>query len=106
MATAPGSALRWLARWPLAWLHRLGDAVGWLAFALSPTYRERFVSNAHQAGLAAPEYQPAIGQAGRLVMELALLWMRPADESILPLVRWAGDQVILDALAGGRGVVF
>jgi len=106
MSTAPGSALRWLARWPLAWLHRLGDAVGWLAFALSPTYRERFVSNARQAGLGPDEYKPAVAQAGRLVMELALLWMRPVDESILPLVRWTGEQVILDALALGRGVVF
>src|SRR5690349_8424795 len=106
MSTAPGSALRWLARWPLAWLHRIGDAIGWLAYALSPTYRERFVANARQAGLGPAEYKPAIAQAGRLVMELALLWMRPPDESILPLVRWAGDQVILDALALGRGVVF
>ena len=106
MSRAPGSALRWLARWPLAWLHRIGDAIGWLAYALSPTYRERFVANARQAGLGPAEYRPAIAQAGRLVMELALLWMRPPDESILPLVRWAGDQVILDALALGRGVVF
>jgi KDO2-lipid IV(A) lauroyltransferase len=106
MATASGSAVRWLARWPLVWLHRVGDAVGWIAYAFSPTYRRRFIANARQAGLTPAEYKPAIPQAGRLVMELALLWMRPDGESILPLVRWSGDQVILDALALGRGVIF
>ena len=43
--------LRWLARWPLGWLHHWGGAAGWIAYAFSPTYRRRFIENATQAGL-------------------------------------------------------
>lgn len=98
--------LRWLSRWPLSWLHRLGDVAGWLAYALSPTYRRRFVANAHQAGLGPAQFRPAVAQAGRLLMELPLLWLRPLEEPILPRVRWEGLALIVDALAQGRGVVF
>jgi len=97
--------LRWLARWPLSWLHRLGGPIGWLTWALSPTYRRRFVENAAQAGLTPAEYRPAIAEAGRLLMELPRLWLRPR-ESILPHVRWDGAERITAALGEGRGVVF
>ena len=100
------SLLRWLSRCPLPWLHRLGAPIGWLAYALSPTYRRRLVANAHQAGLAPAQYRPAIAEAGRLLLELPLLWLRPADETILPRIRWQGEEAISDALARGRGVVF
>ena len=40
--------LRWLSRRPLWLLHASGAALGWLAYALSPTYRRRFVANAVQ----------------------------------------------------------
>src|SRR6187455_3173687 len=106
MSTGPGSVLRWLARWPLRWLHRLGDALGWATYLLSPTYRRRFNENARQAGLAPSQFKPAIRQAGRLVMELPLLWARPNDQPILPLVRWQGESLIAAALSLGRGVVF
>ena len=98
--------LRWLSRCPLAWLHRLGAALGWLTWLLSPTYRRRFVANAVQAGLPPALYRPAIAEAGRLLMELPLLWLRPAGESILTRVRWQGADAISAALAEGRGVVF
>ncbi len=98
--------LRWLSRWPLAWLHRLGAPVGWMAYLLSPSYRRRFVANAAQAGFAPAVSRPAIAAAGRLLFELPRLWLRPADESILPLVRWDGDELIDAALREGRGVVF
>ena len=98
--------LRWLSRWPLAGLHRLGGPLGWLTWLVSPTYRRRFLANARQAGLAPAQYRPAIAEAGRLLMELPLLWLRPAGESILPRVRWQGAEAISAALAQGRGVVF
>jgi KDO2-lipid IV(A) lauroyltransferase len=98
--------LRWLARWPLGWLHRCGAAAGWLAYALSPTYRRRFDENARQAGLGREATRPAIGEAGRLLFELPLLWLRPPARPILPLVRWDGDERIVEALGRGRGVVF
>lgn len=98
--------LRWLSGWSLATLHRLGDAVGWIAWAASPTYRRRFLDNARQAGLEPRQYRPAVAQAGRLLMEVPLLWMRPKDEAILPRVRWDGVERITEALGEGRGIVF
>ncbi|MEO7338829.1 MAG: lysophospholipid acyltransferase family protein [Caldimonas sp.] len=98
--------LRWLSKWPLVLLHLLGDGIGWIAYLLSSTYRRRFLDNARQAGLSASLYRPAVAQAGRLLMELPLLWLRPRDESILGRVRWDGDHLITQALAEGRGVVF
>ncbi|HUP06769.1 MAG TPA: lysophospholipid acyltransferase family protein [Caldimonas sp.] len=98
--------LRRLARWPLALLHRTGDVAGWLAYALSPSYRARFVANARQAGFDAHTVRPAIRAAGRLLFEAPLLWMRPADASILPRVQWSGSERIEAAHAGGKGIVF
>jgi len=100
------SLVRWLARWPLPWLHRVGCLLGWLTFVVSPAYRRRFVANACQAGLLPSQYRPAIGEAGRLLMELPVLWLRPAGQPILPSVRWDGAEVISAALARGHGVVF
>ncbi len=98
--------LRWLAGFPLAALHRLGAPAGWLAYALSPSYRRRFIANARQAGLGPAESRPAIAEAGRLLLELPRLWLRPAGEPISPPVRWEGAEAIDAALALGRGVVF
>ncbi len=43
--------LRWLARRPLWFLHGLGAAIGWLAYALSAPYRRRMRANAALAGV-------------------------------------------------------
>jgi KDO2-lipid IV(A) lauroyltransferase len=98
--------LRWLSGWPLSLLHRLGGPAGWLTYALSPAYRSRFRENARQAGLTPAQARPAIAEAGRLLMELPILWMRPADQPIRPLVRWEGAELIVEAMARGRGIVF
>ena len=97
--------LRWLARWPLGWLHQWGAAAGWIAYAFSSTYRRRFAENAAQAGLDRATMRPAIAEAGRALLELPLLWMRPVAQPILPLVRWEGEALILAALRERRGVV-
>jgi len=96
----------WLSRWPLRLLHVLGGWIGWLGYAMSPTYRRRFRANVVQAGVDAAASRPAIAEGGRLLMELPALWMRPADRPIAPQVRWDGDALIDDAHAEGRGIVF
>jgi KDO2-lipid IV(A) lauroyltransferase len=92
---------RLLAVLPLGLLHLLGAALGWIAFAGSPTYRRRFLANAAQAGLAFSEIRHAVAAAGALVAELPRLWFgRPAR------IEWDGAELIDQARAGGRGVVF
>jgi KDO2-lipid IV(A) lauroyltransferase len=97
---------RWLSRWPLWLLHGLGAALGWLSYALSPVYRRRFRANVAQAGIAPGDARPAVAEAGRFVMELPYLWMRPAGQPISPLLAWEGDALIDSAHAQGRGIVF
>ena len=74
---------------------------GWLAWALSPTYRRRFLDNVHQAGLGWRTVLGAVGQAGCMSAELPRLWLgRPAP------VQWAEDQAAAQAYAAGKGVLF
>ncbi|MEO6031954.1 MAG: lysophospholipid acyltransferase family protein [Burkholderiaceae bacterium] len=100
------SLLRWLSRRPLWLLHLAGGALGWLTFLASPAYRRRFVANARQAGVPAQAWRPAVAQAGRLLMELPLLWLRPADVPLQPQVAWEHAELVTAALRRGRGVVF
>jgi KDO2-lipid IV(A) lauroyltransferase len=99
------SLMRWVASWPLAWIHALGAAVGWLAWALSPSYRRRLDANARQAGLARAERRAAVGQAGRMSLEVPWIWFRAANKPFLPLMTWKHPELVDRALAGGKGLL-
>lgn len=90
-----------LAGLPLPLLHSLGTALGWLAYALSPTYRRRFATNSHQAGFAPEQVSRAIAHAGRMVAELPRLWWGAPVA-----VSWDGAELIDAAHASGKGIVF
>lgn len=97
---------RWISRLPLPLIHALGGLLGWLTYALSPVYRQRFVANARQAGMSPAQYGPAIAEAGRLVAELPFFWMRPAHAPLSRQVRVEGAEVVEQALAQRRGILF
>ena len=97
--------IRWLSRWRLSTLQALGGLMGWLAYALSPGYRQRHDSNAAAAGLALADRRRAVAQTGRMVAELPWLWLRPASRPLGALVQWQGDGLISSALDDGRGLV-
>lgn len=97
--------MRWLSRWPLAWLHVLGGALGWLTWALSPSYRRRLNANAALAGLSPAERRRSIAEAGRLVAEVPWIWFMPPGESLGGRVSWQGAELIENALAAGRGLL-
>ena len=69
--------LAWLSRRSLRLLHALGAWLGWLAYALSPSYRTRLKNNARLAGVTVADRRAAVADAGRLVMELPRLGLRP-----------------------------
>jgi KDO2-lipid IV(A) lauroyltransferase len=98
--------VRWLSRWPLWLLHAVGGTLGWISYALSPAYRQRFDANATQAGVRREHARPAIAEAGRLLLELPYLWMRPVSRPLGTQVAWDGDALIEAAHAAGRGIVF
>lgn len=92
---------RLLSHLPLALLHALGAALGWLAWLGSPTYRRRFAAHAALAGYGGAPMRTAVAQAGRLVAELPRLWFgRPVP------IAWDGAELIDAAHARGDGIVF
>ena len=83
----------------------MGFVLGWASYALSPAYRRRFAANVLQAGVAPSAARPAIAEAGRMLMELPYVWLRPANQSIHPTIAWDGEALIDAAHAQGRSVV-
>ena len=97
--------LTWLSRRSLRLLHALGAALGWAGYALSPSYRQRLRANAAAAGIDAAQRRAAVADAGKLVMELPRLWLRPRDQPISDPVQWHGAELLETLLARGRGLV-
>jgi KDO2-lipid IV(A) lauroyltransferase len=95
----------WLSRRGLGFLHFWGGVLGWLIWALSPTYRGRLAANAALAGVSRSAQRQAVAEAGRLVMELPWLWLRPADALLGDKARWDHPERIDAALAPGKGVI-
>jgi len=100
------TVLRWLARQPLWLLHAFGAFAGWVAYALSPSYRQCFKANTALADLPRGACRQAIAEAGRGLLELPYLWLRPPGQHLSPPVRWEGAALIEGAHADGRGIVF
>ena len=97
--------LPWLSRRPLRLLHAAGALLGWVVFLASPSYRSRLKANARLAGVAAAQRRASVAEAGKLVMELPRLWLRPRDQPIGDPVQWERAELIDQALAQGRGLV-
>ena len=100
-----GWVFRFLSRFPLALLHALGAALGWLVYFASPTYRRRFKANVAQAGVAWPEARPAIAAAGRMAAELPWLWVATRGRPLGDKLRWDGGERIAAALEQKHGLV-
>lgn len=90
-----------LAHLPLPLLHGLGAAMGWLAYAVSTTYRRRFATNSRLAGFSPSQVRPAVAHAGRMVAELPRLWWGAPVR-----IDWNGAELIDQAHASGKGIVF
>ncbi len=97
--------IRWLSGRSLRLLHGLGGALGWAGYLLSPSYRRRLNDNAALAGLTLAARRAAVADAGRLVMELPRLWLRPRSQPIADPVRWEGAELLEALLARGCGLV-
>jgi len=99
------TALSWLSRRSLGFLHALGALLGWAGYALSGSYRRRLRANAALAGVGAAERRAAVAEAGRMVAEMPRLWLRPAAQPLEPAVQWQQAELVERALAAGRGLV-
>jgi KDO2-lipid IV(A) lauroyltransferase len=104
-APVPSFLLAWLARRRLRHLHAAGAVLGWLADLASGVYRRRLRANAARAGLAAADRRRAVAEAGKMVMELPRLWLRPHAQPLADPVTWHGAGHVDAALARGRGLM-
>ena len=95
---------RLLSHLPLAALHAVGTALGWLVYLASPSYRQRLNQNLARAGYA-DQRRRAIGESGKSLLELSFVWCAPPAQ-VLATARidnWALAQAALDT---GGGVIF
>lgn len=100
-----GFLFRMLSFLPLSVLHNLGALAGWLAYWLSPAYRRHLRENTALAGAEAIR-GAAIAEAGKTLLELPKLWLRPRDEILARVVKVEGWQHVEAAHATGRGILF
>ena len=97
--------LSWLSRRSLRFLHAVGAVLGWVAYAASPSYRARLKANAALAGVGPAQRRASVAEAGKLLMELPRLWLRPQSQTINDPVTWQGAELISQALDRGRGLI-
>ncbi len=98
-------ALKWLSHRQLRHLHAVGGWVGWLPYILSPSYRSRLRQNAALAGLTAQQRRTSVAEAGRMVLELPRLWLRPPATPLQDPLHWDNAELVTELLAQGRGLV-
>jgi KDO2-lipid IV(A) lauroyltransferase len=103
--------LKLLARVPLPLLHGLGVVLGWLIYWAPGRHSPRMRNNLYESGLCAPGrdcrrlLRQAIGEAGKAIVELAPMWLRPY-EKVLKLVRGTSGWEHIDAArAAGQGII-
>lgn len=103
--------MKLLARVPLPVLHALGIALGWLVYWAPGRHSRRMRDNLFASGLCAPGrdcrrlLRRTIAEAGKAVIELPAVWLRPYDQ-VVKLVRdTRGWEHIEAARAAGKGII-
>ena len=96
---------RLLAHLPLPLLHNIGALAGWIAYIASPTYRRHFQQNIAQAGQRRARWA-AVAEAGKSILELPRIWLRPQQEVLRGVVRVSGWDLVEAAWAENKGILF
>ena len=103
--------LRLLARLPLGLLHFLGAAAGWATYLTSHRYAERMRRNFLSSGVCASAecarvLRQAVAEAGKSVVELLVVWLRP-EQKVLRLMKGChGWEHVEAAHRRGKGLIF
>lgn len=103
---------RLLASLPLRWLHALGALLGRVTYATSEQYAARTRENLRQSNLASDEADYAkllkqtIDEAGKGMVELPWVWLRPYEQVCATVRICEGWEHIAAAHARGKGIVF
>src|SRR5258708_15243336 len=93
-------------RVPLPLLHALGAALGWVVYLCSPRYRRDFKRNLALAGLSDFRLRcAAVGEAGKSVMEVPAVWLRPLARVADLVVEAKGWEHMDEAVKRGKGLI-
>ncbi|MGQ0511928.1 MAG: lysophospholipid acyltransferase family protein [Betaproteobacteria bacterium] len=107
MPSFPSVLMKIAAVFPLPFAHAAGTLLGWAMHGLSPTYRRHLKENLAAAGYTdAATRHAAIAEAGKLLAELPLLWLRPRAQTTALVREIRGLELVEAARAGGKGIVF
>ena len=103
--------LKLLARLPLPVLHGIGVVLGWLIYWAPGRHSARMRNNVFESGLCTSEHDyrqllhKSIGEAGKAIIELLPVWLRPYDQ-VLKLVKGTSGWEQIDAArAAGKGII-
>ena len=98
--------LRLAARLPLPLLHALGAALGWMVYLCSPRYRRDFRRNLALAGLSDFRLRrAAVAEAGKSVMEVPAVWLRPFARVADLVVEVKGWEHVDKGAKRGKGLI-
>ena len=98
--------LRLVARLPLPLLHALGAVLGWTVYLGSPRYRRNFKRNLAAAGLSGVRLRcAAVAEAGKSVMEVPAVWLRPLGQVAALVVEVNGWEHVDAGARRGKGVI-
>ena len=101
------SLARLLAIFPLSFLHRLGALCGRIVYLVSPRYRRCLSTNLRTAGFTETSLlRQAIAEAGKGLLELPAIWLRPHATVAGFVVQVTGWELVEAAQARRRGIVF
>jgi Kdo2-lipid IVA lauroyltransferase/acyltransferase len=97
---------------PLAAIHTIGIALGWIVYACSKRTALRLRDNLRQSAIYINKQalklaiKKNIAESGKALLETFPIWLR-SHESVLSLVKnCTGWQHVDSALAAGKGVIF
>ena len=98
---------RFLSRFPLAVLHPLGAVLGRLTYLASLTYRRHLRENLAGALPGSEKLRGvAAAQAGRQMLEIPFVWLRPREEVLALAKEVTGWELAEAAHARGEGILF
>src|SRR5438067_5016849 len=98
--------LRLVARLPLPLLHALGAVLGWTVYLGSPRYRRDFKRNLAAAELSGVRLRcAAVAEAGKSVMEVPAVWLRPLGQVAALVVEVNGWEHVDAGAKRGKGVI-
>jgi len=85
----------------------MGALCGWLVYFASPRYRRCLTANLRAAGYADTALlRRAVAEAGKSLLELPAIWLRPHATVAAWVVQVTGWELVEEALARRRGIVF